>query len=448
MAWMVLSGCVVSPQRPYVQSRAASAVCEAKRTVEPSKRTPESPVDNSYTLHFVEFDDQGWLFPDGADPVHPEGTPSKQIDCAVADLAGQLSAGQQVLSFVYVHGWKHSADHDDPDVKRFRELLGSRAKLFPGRQIVGIYVGWQGRTIDLPLLKELTFWGRKNAANHVAEGRVRELFSRIKGLRDYWNGPREGLNRTQDCDWEPTGEDKCSLRTIMIGHSFGGLILYNSAAPYLLEMLSATRDIPAGLEPAKARRARGIADLIVLLNPAFEGSRYESLYQASQHYQPSGREPPILVMITSTADLATKNAFPVARWFNSIFQYPSSSDDESEAMRRTPGHTDRYLTHDLCVENADCRAIDPEAGSETGKPWSGSRRFCGGLILRRFSSAPFGDKSIVWNVRTNGEIIRNHSDIVGKYVFRFVEQVYGDVAGTSNTACLDSYRSPSSDAED
>jgi hypothetical protein len=189
-------------------------------------------------------------------------------------------------------------------VQKFRKLLRSRKQLSPDRRIVGIYVGWNGNTVDFWGLRNLTFWGRKNAAHHVAEGRVRELVSRLKGLREHWNARAQASDH--DCDWEPSGTDRCKLRTIMIGHSFGGLILYNSAAPYLLEILSIDRDLPATEKRPRAARARGIADLIVLLNPAFEASRYEAMFVASREYRPQEGEPPLLITLTSSADWAAR----------------------------------------------------------------------------------------------------------------------------------------------
>ena len=74
------------------------------------------PDDGAYTLHFVEFDAQGWAFPDTPE-AGGEGAPSRQIDCAIADLVRKLSPADpqepstgkdaSVLSFVYVHGRKH-----------------------------------------------------------------------------------------------------------------------------------------------------------------------------------------------------------------------------------------------------------------------------------------------------------------------------------------------------
>jgi len=435
----LLQACAVLPQRPFMKAQHPDARCKSA-SADAVRATPELGPKGAYTLHFVEFDDQGWAFPDSTDPALGDGTPSHQIDCAIADLRHSLqSEHRNLLLFVYVHGWKHSAANDDSDVRKFRELLATRSALFPGRKVVGIYVGWQGNTIDAWGIRNLTFWGRKNAATHVAEGRVRELFSRIRGLRNHWNGPTAGNEHA--CDWKPNGQqDGCRLRTVMIGHSFGGLILFNSVAPYVIEALTIGRDRPDGAPPQLTERARSIADLIVLLNPAFEGSRYEPVFEASRHYASSEGEPPLLVMITSTADLATKNAFPAARWINSLFQYPSSSDEQSTAMRRTPGHIERLLTHKLCLGEADCAdaSADADSAAQTPLAWGPAlRRYCHGLVLRGFESKAQPLRPIVWNVRTQGNIIAGHNDINGPHVINFVSQIFNDVTGVGTGACLD-----------
>ena len=450
MAACLLGGCGVLPERPFMNAQRAGSQCGSAEGVPALQATPEV-VKGKYTLHFVELDDQGWAFPDAqrAQTDLRVGTPSRQIDCAIADLRNQLEQDDgKVLSFVYVHGWNHSARNDDRDVDRFRKLLSSRAEFFPDRKIVGIYVGWQGKSVDVPGLNYLTFWGRKNAAHHVSEGRVRELFSRIRGLRAYWNGRRAGSATDQDCDWEPSGNDRCKLRTIMIGHSFGGLILFSSAAPYLLETLTIDRDLPPSEQRPRAARARGIADLIVLLNPAFEGSRYDPIFNASLHYKAQDKEPPLLVMLTSDADWATKKAFPVARWFNSIFQYPATSDEQWTAMRRTPGHIDRYLTHKLCLGDKEC--ADPPAGpatpvsaqaasAEPGLSFGPSSSYCDGLTLREYVSASPRLRPVVWNVRTHAEVIPDHNGIDQPAVYQFISQIYGDVAGTRSVSCGEAY---------
>ena len=36
----------------------------------------------------------------------------------------------------------------------------------------------------------------------------------------------------------------------------------------------------------------------------------------------------------------------------------------------------------------------------------------------------------------------DHNDIAGPYVYRFIEQIYGEVDGTNNSGCEDEYRPP------
>src|SRR5690606_20082683 len=119
-------------------------------------RTPEVSQRPAYTLHFVEFDDQGWLYPD----VPEMRKAHEQLGRAIDDVRRRLDAGERVLLLVFVHGWKHSAAFDDRDVTRFRQMLADAAELDSlqarvdtdpdaggravERSIVGIYVGWRG----------------------------------------------------------------------------------------------------------------------------------------------------------------------------------------------------------------------------------------------------------------------------------------------------------------
>ena len=319
-------------------------------------RTPEVSERPPYTLHFVEFDDQGWLYPD----VPEMRKAHEQLGRAIDDVRRRLDAGKRVLLLVFVHGWKHSAAFDDRDVTRFRQMLADAAELDsiadradpglapsgPGgeRSIVGIYVGWRGAGSLSPgnPLINLTFWTRKNAALHVSAGASRELFARIRSLRARVN--------TAD------GADP-SLRTVVIGHSFGAWIAFSALSPSILELLSSPvdRGLPPKAEQARItwrrERLRHTADIIVLINPAFEATRYQPVHYLAQnlpnHLELARYEPPLLLVITSTADRATRIAFPAGRFVNALFQRPFVSDEQELAAERTPGFMAAYQTHAL-----------------------------------------------------------------------------------------------------
>lgn len=461
---LAAGGCAEVAHRPYVNATTprVQAECGASAlppAVDTTKVTPEISTTPPYTLHFLEFDDQGWPYrPAKAAPWQAGAGMGDQVDCAMADLA-QTVETHDVRVFVYVHGWHHSARDDDRDLKRFRALLKEQASM-PGnqRRVIGFYIGWNGKTISAPLLKDTNFWGRKNAAHHVSEGTIREFFARIKALRDHYNN-RQNKARSANCGSDPDSglaEGKpCPIRTVMIGHSFGAWILYSATSPYILETLAASTDLPADTRIASNARERGIADLIVLLNPAFEGSRYEAVHRAASRYEAAHYEPPLLVSLTSTADLATRKAFPIARFFNSLFQYPATSDAESEAMKHTHGHIDRYLTHQLTVDTARMSSIEggPMAckdkdgtTSDTVKmrakfitdsvdslgrlklPAKWTREMCGGLKLSSLATEGSQPTGIVWNVRTFKDVIPDHNSITTLPVRDFIEQLYGDVS--------------------
>lgn len=450
-----LSSCADVPQRPYVAGGKEVVDCPTQPlpTTEAHLITPEVPPDKAYTLHFLEFDDQGWPYPDGDSAKgSPVATPSRQIDCAIGDLSKKLEQGD-VRAFVFVHGWHHSAKNDDRDLNRFRDLLREYSK-DKNRQVVGFYIGWRGESWDIPYIKDLTFWGRKNAAHHVAEGSVREFFARMKSIRNNWNRPKwEGRSKNCGKPEALTDGKGCPLRTVMIGHSFGGWILFASTAPYIMETLTLGADMPKGAKIPVTARERSIADLVLLLNPAFEASRYEPVHRAALHYKRARYEAPILVSVTSDADGATRNAFPVARFFNSIFQYPVNSDLESAAMRNTHGHLDEYLTHRLDLdpnrahdlEKPELACIDEDGrpsnrdqlrkqffdsatmGGELDLKPGWKRKMCGGLTLSHLPESVLGPYSIVWNIRTFGNVIPGHNDITELPLRDFLEQIYADI---------------------
>jgi hypothetical protein len=442
-----------------------------------SNITPETAP--GYELHFVEFDDQGWAVsvPAGATARHG-GKLLSQTDHLMNRLEKLLGDEQQYLNIIlYVHGWKHDAKDDDNDVKRFRRILASARTLESSksktpRKVLGIYVGWRGKSWNLPsAMINLSFWSRKAAALRVSHGAVQELFSRLRTVQKHYNSnldspdctaPREGRITTSGC----------RVRMLMIGHSFGAWILYSAISGPLISTLNAEKDLnnaPAlGDRGAAENRTtstkeevnRRPADMIVLVNPAFEAVRYQPLHQAAINYKNKVVQPPLLVTVTSSADSATRVWFPAGRFINSIFERPVTSDEQSDAMKRTHGHIELYQTHKLiALENNACPGWQPPGplsasdshamlknkgieelnsarffqqhtdGTGLLKPhWA--REFCGGVALSLMAPSLPGHNrdpnSLVWNIYTDESLIQSHSDIMGEKFLEFVRQLYDD----------------------
>ena len=92
-----------------------------------------------------------------------------------------------------------------------------------GRHVVGIYVGWAGESINASGIKYTTVEDRKLTAQKVAQGSVRELLARLNHVRGrYGQAEKTDTHRG-------TG-----MRMVSIGHSFGGLILFESLQQALI----------------------------------------------------------------------------------------------------------------------------------------------------------------------------------------------------------------------
>ncbi len=446
----------------------------------------------AYDLHFVEFDDQGLQYPDTMRPadwhldaadVASEGCDLSADGCLhrrawayqinnVVKALNAAAAEQPITLLVFVHGWKHDARADDGNVESFRRLLADMAFIedhrqtfeeaaggrpSPKRRVVGLYVGWRGAAVDVPGLEELTFWSRKNAAMRVAEGSSRELFARLRGFRCVQN--TKTLPRAaRDCSAPPSRDD--AVKIILIGHSFGGLILYNAVSGSLIESMTHAFDASDRENPRYWR----FADLTVLINPAFEAVRYAPLERIAATSRYERYEPPLLVTVTSTTDTATGFWFRLGRFANTLLERHVDAEEE-DANRETVGHHASYVTHrlevnaatpaacdgwqqvepgapearritllgrDLAIEYNNSRAFFRSSGEIVGPdlfrmkrdvPWV--REFCGGVRLSVTGTDP---NSPIWNVRAIGDatLLPNHSDISEPRFVGFFRQLYMD----------------------
>ncbi len=439
VAFVVLGGC--APYLPYRTDKPdASVDCSANREGQVPQACAKSVLERTpdYDLMFVEFDDQGLQY-----PVQRVGTyAAYQINLAMARLRDLMKSYKGVSLVVFVHGWNHNAKADDENVKTFRDLLESAAAVEQadnsGLRVAGIYVGWRGLSTNIPLLRESTFWTRKAAATHIAEGSARELFSRLRAFRCDENAKAAG---TDGCV-EPAKGTSPAVRTMMIGHSFGGLIVFNAVSGSLTESLTADADVR---EPGQ--QMSRFADMVVLLNPAFEATRYTPLHRIATTRKYTNYESPIFVSITSTADLATKEAFPLGRSINSVFER-TASEEESLANVNTIGHVPEYITHKLSkAEGEPCPGWKsvlevPESRRREQMRenlraerllWSNfmpgaallpngwKRVFCGGAQLEHIRHDP---NSVIWNVEADPSVIANHGDIYEPILTTFLRQLY------------------------
>lgn len=314
---------------------AADQACAADvlyEVVPPAATRKDANAPTSVHMGFVEFDDQGYLL----EPA---------LKDELMQRIQQMAEQKPLLMIVYAHGWKHNASADDTDVLAFRQLLLRVAaadhevcarSACVRRHVVGVYLGWRGLSATAEPFKELSFWTRKSRAHRVGTDGATEVLSELAKIKATSNHLR-GAN-----------EDNES-RLVLTGHSFGGALLY-SATEQLL-----TRDAAF---PVDGTIRPNVADLVVLVNPAFEAARFHSIQRKAANLAFDKTQPPLLAVFTSKTDTATKYAFPFGRGLSTLFQRYTSADQRNQNVTAL-GHYVPFRTHDLLLD-ADKRA-HPEA---------------------------------------------------------------------------------------
>jgi sugar lactone lactonase YvrE len=368
-----------------------------------------------FDLAFVEFDDQGEMW----SPM--------QLSRALALIedANRHERGAIVLTFV--HGWQHNASPEDRNVASFKEVLGqlveTERELAAGepRPIVGIYLGWRGKTSFVPLLKTLTFWGRANTTRRIAGTSATEVI--YSTLVEAKSNPR--------------------TKTIVIGHSFGGQIVELALTQTLVGTLLASPEREIGFP----------ADLVVLMNPAAKSLQAKQfvemlernrikLYRTDETGKTYPR--PLVVSVTSEKDAATRLAFPAGLVLGSFTKkfrrygqdYCSPLPRQKAFYTHTAGHN-RSL-HNLTVISSP---LPSEAQESSSRPlaqamtnlrteydpisqqyshsFDGSRRrFTIRERPRTINDTPY------WIMSVPGSLIPDHSTIFGPDTARLLGAIF------------------------
>jgi pimeloyl-ACP methyl ester carboxylesterase len=456
-----LGGCTPnSIQRAEIETCAANDRDSGHCSIEDHR-------DKNYLLGFVEFDDQGIPYTRATDGRN-------QMDALFERMQAE-SVERDLCIIIFVHGWKHNAAANDTNVSDFRILLEQVAKMEKDlptssqREVVGIYAGWRGWSLHAtPIDENLTFWSRKAAAERVGQGSVRTLLARAKAFRD-------ALNTT---NWpakpgESTGRRR-RTRMMTIGHSFGGLIVYSALAQYLTDQAAAL-EVKASFKNAGLRggnvdsgdskELQAYGDLVVIINPAIEATRYEPIREimetrSQQDFAPY--QPPAFIEVTSVGDStfnparwgdwATGIAFPAGRFASTIDEDVGGSfrsGEYAEALSAF-GHYSDFWTHFLTNTNPsadssetlapvkpadECEALrkfDKENRPDGYLVRGWTRQYGNGAQLHALEESKSDPNNPYWIIRADPSIILDHGDITRGVFLDFVRHVYDDVVITKD----------------
>ena len=450
----IVSGCVSNrayrdhDSRPWVNQTQIDFV-QGQQLDQYEPYTTEKP-NHRFELSYIEFDEKGDYWD------------RRQLGWTVQTIK-RAAETKDVVLVVYVHGWQNDAsDIRGHDVGKFHCLLEHLSEADEGRhRFFGVYVAWRGKSVPggdgmfregsildsiskgiFFVPHELSFYSRKNAATRVADLPVTEaIFQSVSATR------------------KAAQESGHQSRTILIGHSFGALLLEKALAQALAANVISENNGDTFTAPA---------DFVVLLNSAGESIYAKEMIDMLQRRHTSregasgneiSAEHPLIVSITSKADWATGILFPVGtqlsnatgtfRKYNWDEKYGDSSSrniSQKEYFTRTPGHNDKLISH--TAETAQGTAHAPryqESDACNDEMLTAFRRNLTERLIgpkgeiQFLTLAPNGEetrwqlrnqieqeklRTPYWIIQVPKEIIRDHGDIFNENALAMMARLF------------------------
>ena len=408
---------------------------------------------------FVEFDDRGDFMKF-----------TQHRDCQKTIRA--LSDEGRVMVVMYCHGWKNGAHSSD--VVRFNAFLLRLAEsvgVERGLRVHGVYLSWRASTVrhhvnsksaefeqtataygaplvdisktrrsrKLGIVREnLDYWRIKAAAEHRVSGLplARSIFTYAHAAKDYGNKPDNPV--------------------LVFGHSFGALMLEQSLGQAMTGLVvQQWSNTPDG---ARVRRENTDLpfDMVLFANSAApsiyakEMRDFLAAHRRALRDDP-GRDVPVIISVTSTADGATRGLHRIGNFLAPLSpslrrkystgilvggedgegEYPEHEKiSQSEFYTRTPGHqpllVNRWVVPDKTPVPAGrshrqifARNLAPSSSpdvfftSEAKHPaaaWRLSKKSPGDEYVRDGKTPAMRDSSY-WIVNCDKELIGGHGDI-------------------------------------
>jgi len=344
---------------------------------------PTNSLDtkNDYKVAFIEFGEQG----------------SYQDPTQLKDALDLIQSTTKPLVITYVHGWQNNVE--SADVGKFESLLArlNRAPAIKdvGFHVIGVYLGWRGKITPVPVLKEFSFWNRKATAERLASNY--DCYDAIASISE--EARRKGRGHQY---------------TVLLGHSFGGLIVERSVAHAINAEIHGHADADRSMP----------ADLVIAVNPAADSILTRQMIAALYSRKTEGTRP-LFVSITSTGDWATGSFFPigtgvaaVSKGFNEVAA-PGPANvpvSEREFYTSTPGHNKMLINHITVNKNLSINAPNGlhalEENLEHNHAGNGFTLDAANGQLDVWQIKPVGNVDVpYWDVQVDPSIIKDHGDI-------------------------------------
>ena len=338
-------------------------------------------TNDDYKLAFIEFGEQG----------------SYQDPTQLKNALDLIQSTTKPLVITYVHGWQNNVD--SADVAKFESLLArlNRAPAIRGVgfHVIGVYLGWRGKITPVPVLKEFSFWNRKATAERLASNY--DCYDAIASISE-----------------EARRKGRGNQYTVLLGHSFGGLIVERSVAHAINAEIHGHADADRSMP----------ADLVIAVNPAADSILARQMIAALYSRKTEGARP-LFVSITSTGDWATGSFFPigtglasVSKGFNEVAAPgPANAQvTERQFYTSTPGHNEMLINHVTVDKHETINSPSglPALEENLQHNHAGNGFTLDGVKgqLDVWQIKSVGNVDVpYWNVQVDPSIIKDHGDI-------------------------------------
>jgi|GEM_PF-3280672 len=385
---------------------------------------------DSFDVGIIEFTEWGGLWSEAQ---------RKLVIDQVSTIANERGA----TVVVYAHGWHHSARWNDTNLVSFRHVLRFLAARGRGgmrctsdihaksSRVIGIYIGWRGESVPVPVANLTTIWSRKRVAQTIGgpstNWEARKVRLRLqrqpqlaKVLQDL-DKIRDTANRTAVASGRPF------TSLTITGHSLGGAMLLSAMQQIVFEK---TIDDDAPIDPDALHR---IGDAVILINPAVEARRYRTFRAESSKKDFGANQRPILLVLSSDGDTPNRVALKMARFFVTLFT-PGRWREWADSTTAL-GFSLADISHRLAVNKSKGKELldipledlEPELFPEGILPdekepshinLAASRMYGLPLKLKNLHDSKVYNPFMV--IRTDKAIIRNHNDIFSSGVMSFL----------------------------
>jgi pimeloyl-ACP methyl ester carboxylesterase len=339
----------------------------------------KSEIDHQPTeipVAFIEFDDVGQAF----NPL--------QMKAAEDAIQAEKRKHGEVVTVLFIHGWKNNASDDSNNVPGFRRILQQFQPKLGDAGLVGVYFGWRGGTTSIPVVEDFTYWNRRDTATYIPGSNMSEALLRVARAT---KGP----------------EYKETSKLVVVGHSFGGLVLERTVTQYL------TRRV------VENPSADLFADLLVFVNEAAAATEAIQLLTMFHDQVPSPHPDPTIVSITSQGDLATRFVLPVGQgaslFKKSLRAYgaPNAVDPFGITNQRTyylrsATHIPELQSHVVMADSPEIRQAYAERGYTCASIPSGREKKTNYYVV---GIAGAKNTTPYWIMQMPVQIVPDHSNI-------------------------------------